>query len=80
MWIIRTTLLFLCLAGFAVAETGSEFSTKCLEKPEDAISGYILGYCDGYIVGVTETSIMTEQMKDLRANRSPNTLYAWLVM
>jgi hypothetical protein len=51
MWIIRTILIFSCLTGLVVGETGNDFTTKCFEKPEEAMSDYVLGYCDGYIVG-----------------------------
>jgi hypothetical protein len=52
------------LLGVAAAESGNELNTGCFLKAQDSLSPFDYGYCDGYITGVLDTTVLSESMID----------------
>jgi hypothetical protein len=52
------------LLGVAAAESGNEFNTTCFVKAQDSLPPFDYGYCDGYITGALDTTVLSESMVD----------------
>ena len=61
MRVATVVVVVAVLAGVAAAQTGNEFNSLCFVEAQNKITDGDLGYCHGFIDGVTNTIVGFQQ-------------------